>query len=98
MLKEYIRNKRGNPIGILLSDNYAGVIEFGYSLCHKKDTYDKEKGHLIALGRLHHPKFLDFPNSIHEQYYRFQERSKKYFKNAVIIEQPEDSNESSSRS
>jgi hypothetical protein len=98
MLKEYIRNKQGNPIGILLSDNYAGVIEFGYSLCNKKDTYNKEKGHLIALNRLHNPKWLDLPYSIDKQYNRFVERSKKYFKNAVVLEPQEEANGSGSRS
>ena len=86
MLKEYIRDKKGNPIGFMLSENMAGIVAFGYSLCNKQDTYNKEKGMLIALNRLNDPRFFKYPSSVLDQYSVFVERSKRYFKDARVIE------------
>ena len=87
MLKQYIRNKKNNPIGVLLADKIDNDIQLGFSLCSKRDTYNKEKGMQIALHRLHHKGVLNIPDSINELVDAFELRAAKYFKIAVVQEE-----------
>ena len=84
MLKQYIRNKFGNPIGVMLADLVDGELEMGYALCCKKDRYDKAKGLRIATHRLNYKGILNnIPHSIQAEYDRFENRAMKYFKLSV---------------
>jgi len=47
----YIRDKKHNPYGVLLAKKNGNSVSIGYSLCCKKDTFNKKMGRLIAEGR-----------------------------------------------
>ena len=49
---EYIRNAKKIPLGILIySFNADNEIVFGWSLCHKKDKWNKQLAKKIAYTR-----------------------------------------------
>jgi len=51
-LKSYIRNKKKTPIGmVIVKKNSNGKVSVGWSLCCKKDKYDKETGYVKASNR-----------------------------------------------
>ena len=79
MLKQYIRDENRNPIGVMLSELTGDEIDYGFSLCHEKDKYDKTKGMLIAFNRLKSERMAPVPNSIWQEWERFVLRSEKYF-------------------
>jgi len=76
LLTRYIRDSHRKPIGVVMS---TGLNEVGYSLCNKKDAWDKEKGKMIAFrratGGFNHP----IPDSIYIDYYSMVDRSDRYF-------------------
>lgn len=84
MLKEYVRDSNGQPIGVIISDKLDDdKIHFGWSLCHENDPYDKKKGLTIAIGRMYHNNGEDdliVPSLIVDQFEDFMLRSMKYFK------------------
>lgn len=93
MLKQYIRDKKNNPIGILLATKKDNVIHIGWSLCSKKDKFNKEKGMTIALGRMMfyyipQPGLIPFgiPNSIQENVAYIADRANRYFNKTAKTE------------
>lgn len=81
--RAYLKEIGGNPIGVVISPEKGKV---GWSLCNKKDTFNKEIGKKIALNR------ADFygsniewimkivPKSIIDDVIEMYERSEKYYK------------------
>lgn len=51
-IKKYIRNDKGQPIGMMVADLINDKISFGWSLTHRNDRYSKDQGTRIAFGRL----------------------------------------------
>lgn len=96
MLKQYIRDKKNNPIGILLATQKDNVIHIGWSLCSKKDKFNKEKGMTIAEGRLnsyflpldyYSTKFeLKHPHSIQRDVDYIVDRAKRYYNKTAKTE------------
>ena len=81
ILKQYIRNKKtNNPIGVMLAELREGEVHIGYSLCHRNDNYDKQKGQAIAYSRLKSEKDINIPYSIIEEFGPFIQRAYKYFR------------------
>lgn len=80
VLIKYIRKngKNSMPIGVVVSTSLG---EIGWSLCHKDDKWDKEKGKTIAINRAHasHVRDIVVPNSIKDAVNSMIERSKLYF-------------------
>lgn len=74
MLKQYVRDKNYNPIGVMLAELKNGEVSWGYSLCHKKDTYNKAKGEMIAINRLNAETIAPVPKRMEEQWNKFAER------------------------
>jgi hypothetical protein len=80
MLKQYVRDKRGNPIGIMLSNlNEKGELNTGYSVCHKRDNYNKKKGMMIATARLNNETMQEPPMRIEKEWNDFIDRSHRYW-------------------
>ncbi len=52
-IKQYIRRGKNNqPVGVMVAEKIDGKIHIGWSITHKRDTYNKQKGELIAANRL----------------------------------------------
>lgn len=90
MLIKYIRNEENVPIGAIVADqNQYGGIVLGYSLCNKKDKFNKQRALEIAVGRMnkfgafgYNPKRQPPENivvSLEEMFYR----ARRYFKKGV---------------
>lgn len=87
VLVEYKRNKKGNPIGVVVA---IGADQLGWSLCNKKDTFSKAYGMNIALRRAISVKdstiayriktYEKCPFTLEEQFERVLNRSLLYFK------------------
>ena len=80
MIKKYIRNKKGNPRGVLIAfwDPELKFARIGWSLCCKRDTFTKERAMDIAINRCYHWK-REIPHSIAAEFKEFEQRCEKYF-------------------
>ena len=78
-LKEY----GGEPVGVIVSTERN---KLGWSLCSKKDRFNKEMGKRIAINRADYygtnkaNVLEEAPNSIREELLKMYDRSNKYYK------------------
>ena len=82
----YRKFERGKKFGVVVA---LDKDILGWSLCNKKDKFDKEKGVAIALGRAalasemslsERSNYYDqVPQSLVKVFEEMRERSKKYF-------------------
>jgi hypothetical protein len=96
------KNRKGTkvlhkkPIGVFVAGVIGPEAAIGFSLCHRKDTFDKINGKKnpglhkkIAITRasktLLKGKQYEIPHSIREQYKKFTLRCGRYYKNKFII-------------
>ena len=92
---EYHRNNARKPIGVLFAKEVNGEVRYGWSLCNKCDSFDREFGKSLAEARA--DKYLpddlmeiDYdgntrvPESMVDHLVNFSERAEKYFKNAKV--------------
>ena len=84
MLVKYIRNEHGHPTGVVVA---TGKDQLGYSLCHPRDTFDKQKALLIAQrradgGARHVPFEEEGPRAatLRKHLHEMRERAARYFK------------------
>lgn len=83
MLKKYIRNEKGQPIGVILSELVDNKLHFGWSVVHGPDTFNKYLGLRIAGNRLFDhdgESDLAVPSKLVDEMKDFTLRSMKYFK------------------
>jgi len=95
MLKQYIyrnRNGKRQRVGVLVGTTVKNQIVLGYSLCCPEDTFDRDKGLAIALGRALSPKQIGCPPSIENDVWDFALRCIRYFKDARIFDENDDFN------
>ena len=91
---QYIRNRHGKPIGVLmgvrrdtLSRKESSEYSIGWSLCNKKDKFDKEVALDMAWNRAWKRSSLDqraLPEKVNDQIQPFIKRCRKYFKNCDL--------------
>lgn len=83
LIKQYIRNKKRNRIGIMVGFEKDGKIYYGWSRCNRKDKFDKTRGFGIASARAFrrhgNNNFLNIPQSIRLDLARFICRCNRYF-------------------
>jgi hypothetical protein len=87
MIAKYItRTVDGSPrrVGLIVAREDYGVIQIGYSLCNKKDVFDKNKAWEIAKTRLILPS-VHIPKSIMEDIKAMERRASRYFKDTNYI-------------
>jgi hypothetical protein len=96
LIIQYIRHPRTNArIGVLVAkseDLGEGKtrINFGWSMCYKKDEFDRERGLKIALGRAAKGTCIAGSHShVQRDFPKFFRRSLKYFKAEIPEEQIE---------
>lgn len=74
------------PIGCVVAENFGDTIRLGWSLCHKKDHFDKSIARELAAGRMligDEP----VPHTLQKNVERMMSRASTYFK-ARNIELP----------
>jgi len=77
MLIKYIRDSHRRPKGVVIS---TGEGEVGYSLCNKKDKWNRETALRIAFGRAVEGFDHAIPDSAYLAYYEMLDRSDRYYK------------------
>lgn len=79
---QYVRNKKGIPLGIIVAVKTDEGFSVGYSLCSRKDRFKKETGLKIAFGRAESWTFMpdETPKDILKAMPSFIERCKKYYR------------------
>lgn len=86
---EYHRNKSREPIGCLIAYKVSDEeVRYGWSLCCKKDRFNREFGISTALGR---SKKYDvdsliekIPESMIDHFCEFSRRAAKYYKRTDV--------------
>jgi len=79
----YLKEVGGDPIGIIVS---TARNQVGWSLCNKKDQFNKQIGKLIAINRADYygtnktNLLEEVPDSIRLDVIDMYTRSEKYFK------------------
>ena len=53
MLVKYVRDSKRRPVGVVVA---TGKYKVGWTLCDKKDKWDKKVGVALATGRASLPK------------------------------------------
>jgi hypothetical protein len=85
ILKQYVRDKKGNPKGLVLaviSDNPdAKVVRLGWSLCSKRDRFDKGIAENIAVGRAYEGTAALIPHAVEREFSYFHKRLSRFLKN-----------------
>lgn len=82
---QYVRDKNGNPRGVLVAVKTSKGFSCGYSLCNKKDRFSKNMALKIAIGRAElvmapHEIRNMVPHEIRKMVPTFTERCKRYYK------------------
>ena len=77
----YIRNKKKQRIGMILAEMEHKTVNFGWSLCHKADKFDRATAIMVARNHLKMP----MPKKFTKAATKFQSRSMNYFKDARVI-------------
>jgi hypothetical protein len=86
---EYIKDSKGHLIGVLLALKAAddSAVAVSWSICNRRDRFDKARGVGIAMTRAHYiltqHRFYGAPiksKRITKQYDAFRARAMKYFR------------------
>jgi hypothetical protein len=80
---QYIRSKNNLPSGVLVAIKSENGFRIGYSLCNKKDRFNKSMALKIAMGRaefgMTYPT-TSTPHPVRKMFPAFLDRCKKYYK------------------
>ena len=82
-LVSYVRNKKGNTIGVMVARKIDGEVRFGITKWKKSsDEYSGRFGLKVAFDRINVGKPIpaQLPFGFEEAFPKFQERARKYFK------------------
>lgn len=86
MIKEYIRDDKYNPRGVVVAIKENDQVYYGYSLCSPHDRYDKSTAMKIAINRALSDKEINLPTSpvtcqlIFDRFRSIEARALNYFK------------------
>lgn len=78
-IKQYVRDRKGRPIGVLVAVKNDVTVAFGWSLCHKSDQFSKVKGTLIAENRANADKSISLPETLYTPMLSFIAKAGRYF-------------------
>jgi hypothetical protein len=80
MLIQYVKDKKGRRVGVVIGMMYKNQPVVGWSKCNiKKDRFDKEMGQTIACGRAIKGSRVKIPHCIIPYLAMMRNRASKYF-------------------
>lgn len=90
----YVKNKRGEKIGLILATSFFASpndsdqkeVRLGWSMCCKKDRFDKERALQIARGRVVAGTDKNVPHTLKPEFFKMVKRSERYFKGLPVAE------------
>ena len=77
MLVNYVRDSKRQPVGVGVA---IGKYKVGWSLCDRKDKWNKEIGVALAAGRAALPKNLVPAQTVFEAVTRMKRRAVEFYK------------------
>lgn len=77
---QYVRNNKRVPYGVVVAVKTAYGYRVGYSLCNKRDKFNKRVALDVALGRTKTNLVGEPPHDIKRMIPSFLERCDKYYK------------------
>jgi hypothetical protein len=83
---QYVRNKKRVPYGVLVAMKVGSGFICGYSLCNKKDFFNKKMALKIAIGRANTCSVViekALPHEVRKMLPAFFDRCKRYYKNGT---------------
>jgi len=85
-IHQFVLDKKGRRKGVVVAklDPSDDAVYVGWSLTHKNDKFDKERGLLIAKNRAYVGSNSVIPQSIENDVLVMVKRAMKYFKNKQI--------------
>jgi hypothetical protein len=81
-LVQYVRNNKGQPRGVVIAfkDN-SNQVQLGWSLCNKRDKFDKQIGLHTAVERAAQQIWwTEVPDTVRKLLHEMRERSFRFFK------------------
>ena len=86
---EYHRNTHRQPIGCFVAQKMNDEeVRYGWSLCCKKDKFNKRFGLQLAFNRVEKydvdAMIKKIPESMIDQFCRFTQRAARYFKKTDV--------------
>lgn len=100
-LVKYIRRKptkmvgnqkiKAPPVGVLVADlvpnedGQTSDVRIGWSLCNRKDVFDRRMGLGLAARRMSKNRHENIPDSMKDELAKFKERCARYFKQPVTV-------------
>ena len=85
MLIKYIRKGKRQKKGVLVAVPVDGQVRLGWSLCHKRDKFNKEFGKKIAISRALCGKQVKMPPSLKDEMNMFVIRASRYYKDKEVV-------------
>jgi hypothetical protein len=73
---QYVRDENKVPIAIFIADQVDDRVVIGFAVCNAKDSFSKERGKTIAMGRAHkwYPhEILIIPQRVASNFFGFLE-------------------------
>lgn len=78
---QYIRDRKGLPVGAIVSVKSENGFNIGYSLCNRRDRFKKDLALKIAFARASFDLIRpDIPRDISKALPAFIERCQRYYK------------------
>lgn len=77
MLIQYARNEKNEPVGAVVALDRNRI---GWSLCHRKDHWDRKKALMIAENRAENGYHTKVPHILRPVMAKMEKRAKAYFK------------------
>lgn len=80
---QYVRSRKNIPHGVLVAVKCEDGFRLGYSLCNRKDRFNKRMALKIAIGRAEIGAgyaSADLPHPVAKMIPDFTSRCKKYYK------------------
>lgn len=79
---QYVRGRKNIPHGVVVAVKVSDGFRLGYSLCNKKDRFNKRMALKIALGRAETNQMVgsETPHPVRKMMPAFLDRCKRYYK------------------
>jgi hypothetical protein len=88
-LTQFVRDRDGQPRGLVVATVIDGSVRIGWSYTHIKagDRFDKKKAYTIAFGRAENGwgDKVTVPHRVEKVYVNMVGRAAKYFKDLPVI-------------
>jgi hypothetical protein len=86
MISQYVRDRRGQPRGVVVAKKVNGVVKVGWSYVNVNagDEFNKNLAYKIAVGRTLKDTNATMPHDVKKTVCVFTPRANKYFHQPTV--------------